>query len=101
MTQVAFILLIFLMPVLNIFRYDTDTHELIMFGRVWGLGLEQGFAADHSVTGAFHIAFRFILKAVLPWILFLSLFPLLGFLTGRFFCGWLCPEGALFEFAAS
>src|SRR6266511_6395814 len=83
LTQVLFILFIYLMPVLNIFRYDVDTHELIMFGGIWGLGLEQGFMTDHSVAGAFHIAVRFFLKAILPWLLALSVFPLLGFLTGR------------------
>jgi ferredoxin-type protein NapH len=96
-TQVSFILLIFLMPVLNIFRFDTATQEFFLFGKVWSLGLQQGFTADQSASGALHIALQFFLKAILPWLVFLSLFPLLGYLTGRFFCGWLCPEGALFE----
>ncbi|TAN41305.1 MAG: 4Fe-4S binding protein [Nitrospirae bacterium] len=96
-TQVSFILLIFLMPALDIFRYDTAARELIVFGHVWSLGLDQALYADHSLRGASHIAVRFFLKAILPWIVFLSIFPLLGFLTGRLFCGWLCPEGALFE----
>ncbi|HUJ19402.1 MAG TPA: 4Fe-4S binding protein [Nitrospirota bacterium] len=96
-TQVSFILFIFLIPVLNIFRYDTDLRELIVFGHVWSLGLKQGFYADPSAIGALQVALQFFLKAILPWLLFLALFPLLGYLTGRFFCGWLCPEGALFE----
>ena len=99
MTQIAFILLIFFIPVLNIFRYDTATQELIIFGHVWSLGLKQGFYADHSLSGATHVAVHFFLKAILPWVLLLSLFPLLGYFTGRFFCGWFCPEGALFEWA--
>ncbi len=87
------------MPVFNIFRYDTATKEFFLFGHVWGLGLPQGFAADQSALASLHIAGRFFLKAILPWLLFLAIFPLLGFVSGRFFCGWLCPEGALFELA--
>lgn len=98
-TQLAFILLILLMPVLDIFRYDSASRELIVFGHVWGLGLKQGFYADHTLSGAGHVALHFFLKAILPWVLVLSVFPLLGLLGGRFFCGWFCPEGALFEWA--
>ncbi len=96
-TQLSFILLIFLIPVLDIFRYDSDLKELIIFGHVWSLGLKQGFYADSTALGALHVALQFFLRAILPWLLFLALFPLLGYFTGRFFCGWLCPEGALFE----
>jgi polyferredoxin len=97
MTQVLFIAVVFLVPVLDIFRYDTDTHELIAFNTAWTLGLAPDFYADQSASNAFHIAAQFFLKAILPWLLFLALFPFLGCVTGRFFCGWLCPEGALFE----
>ena len=96
-SQISFILLIFLVPVLDIFRFDTATRELIVFGRAWSLGLDEGFYTDHTRLGALHVAIQFFLKAILPWLFFLALFPLLGYLTGRFFCGWLCPEGALFE----
>ena len=98
-TQVLFLLLVFLIPVLDILRYDTATKELFLFGKVWGLGLKQGFAADQSAAGALHVMIQFFLKAILPWLVFLAIFPLLGYFTGRFFCGWLCPEGTLFELA--
>jgi ferredoxin-type protein NapH len=97
--QIAFILIIALIPVFDILRYDTATKEFFLFGKVWGLGLKEGFAAEHGMAGASHVAVQFFLKAVLPWVVFLAIFPLLGWLTGRFFCGWLCPEGTLFELA--
>lgn len=97
-TQILFILLIFLMPVLDMLRYDSTTKELIVLGQVWSLGLKQGFYADRSIAGATHVALHFVLRAILPWVVLLSLFPLLGYFTGRFFCGWLCPEGAMFEY---
>ncbi len=98
-TQVSFILFVFLVPVFDIFRYDTATREFFLFGNAWSLGLKAGFTADQTALGALHIAARFFLKAILPWLVFLAIFPLLGFVSGRLFCGWLCPEGALFELA--
>ena len=98
-TQLGFILFVFLMPVFDILRYDTTAKELYLFGEVWSLGLKDGILLDRSIGGATHVAVQFFLKAILPWVIVLSIFPVLGLLLGRFFCGWLCPEGALFELA--
>lgn len=97
LTQAGFIVFFLLMPVFDLLRYDTTTHELFLFGSVWSLGLRGDVLQDHSAIGAGRVAFQFFLKAILPWLTALAVFPLLGFLLGRSFCGWLCPEGALFE----
>lgn len=97
LSQLMFIGFLFLMPVLNILRIDTETHELILFGISWSFGIPPEYYADRSAFGALRIAGQFLLKGILPWVVFLGIFPLLGWLTGRLFCGWACPEGALFE----
>lgn len=96
-SQVAFILLVFLLPVLDILRIDTDTHELILFGTSWSFGIEPVQFGEKTASSAFQIALQILLKGILPWLLVLAIFPLLGFFTSRLFCGWACPEGALFE----
>ncbi|MEN8264407.1 MAG: 4Fe-4S binding protein [Nitrospirota bacterium] len=96
-SQILFILLIVFAPALDIFRFDVDTRSLIVFGNEWDLGLKEGFYSNHSFEDASHIAWQFFLKAILPWLGMLAVFPILGVITGRFFCGWFCPEGALFE----
>lgn len=96
-TQILFVLLIIFAPVLDIFRFDSDTRSLIVFGMEWSLGLQEGFYTQHSLEGASHVAWKFFTHVLLPWIAVLAVFPLLGALTGRFFCGWFCPDGAIFE----
>ena len=96
-SQVGFILLVFLLPVLDILRIDTETHELILFGTSWSFGIQPEYYADRTPLGALRIAGQFFLKGILPWVVFLAIFPLLGWFTGRLFCGRACPEGALFE----
>lgn len=98
LTQIAFVALLFAAPALDILRYDSYSQELIVVGQTWSLGLREGFYADHTASGAAHVAVNFFLKAVLPWVVALSIFPLLGSMLGRSFCGWFCPEGAMFEF---
>lgn len=99
LTQIAFTLFILLAPAFDIFRYDSATKELFLFGKVWTLGITREIVMEQSLKTATDVAAIFFLKAILPWLAVLAFFPLMGFLFGRFFCGWLCPEGALFEFA--
>lgn len=98
-SQLFFIGLLLLLPVFDILRYDVASKTLYLFGMVWELGLGDEFYRNPSDFGGGYVAIRFFLKAILPWIAVLSVFPLLGVFLGRAFCGWACPEGALFEFA--
>ncbi|KWT91862.1 4Fe-4S binding protein [Candidatus Magnetominusculus xianensis] len=97
LSQLLFTLFFFSMPIFDILRYDVNTRDLYLFGNVWTLDIDGAIGMEHGMAG--HVAWHILLKALLPWVLVLSIFPLMGLFTGRLFCGWLCPEGALFELA--
>jgi polyferredoxin len=99
LTQLGFVALLLLAPAFDIFRYDVAGKDLYVLGHVWSLGLGPEFYDSPGAVGGGRVALMFLLHAVLPWVAALAVFPLLGFLLGRAFCGWACPEGALFEFA--
>jgi len=97
-SQVLFLAFFLTMPVFNILRYDSDSRQLYILGKVWSLGLADALGKG-TLHGSGEVALIIILKAIIPWLLVLAFFPVMGAILGRFFCGWLCPEGFLFEFA--
>lgn len=100
LAQAGFVAFFLLLPVFDLLRYDVAERTLYLLGQPWSLGLaEEFYSIAPSLWGSAHITMAFFLHAVLPRLVVLSVFPLLGFLLGRTFCGWLCPEGAFFEYA--
>lgn len=90
------VMLIFalLIPVFDILRFDTSAKELYLFGQVWSFAPHGDF-----LSGAGGNPANFLFKGVFPLIaVFLSL-PVLGSVLGRFFCGWFCPVGTIYEAA--
>lgn len=98
-SQIAFFAFFLLIPYLNILRYDSYGHQLFLFGMPWHLSISLKTISSNPNVSSLIIAREFFLKAILPWLGVLAFFPVMGLFFGRFFCGWLCPEGLLFEFA--
>lgn len=92
LTQATLLLIVLLIPVFDILRYDLLTSRLYIFGQVWSFAPEGEF-----MSGAGGNPADFLFKGVFPlFLVFLSL-PVWGAVLGRLFCGWFCPVGATFE----
>lgn len=91
-TQGSVLIAALLIPVFDIIRFDIVARELYLFGQVWSFAPQWDF-----MSGAVGNPANFLFKGVFPLIaIFLSL-PVLGAVLGRFFCGWFCPVGTIYE----
>lgn len=91
-TQGVVLVFALLMPVFDILRFDISARELYLFGQAWSFAPQGDF-----LSGAGGNPTNFLFKGIFPLIaIFLSL-PVLGAVLGRFFCGWLCPVGTIYE----
>jgi polyferredoxin len=91
-TQIITLVILCIIPIFDIFRFDVNNSELYLFRQLWSFAPKGDY-----VSGAGGNAVNFVFKAVLPaWFLLLSV-PLWGALIGRLACGWFCPMGAMLE----
>ncbi len=88
--QGVFLALTFLIPVMDILRFDILTKELYLFGQVWSFAHESSTSSNPM---------DFLTKGVFPLFLSFISLPISGIILGRLFCGWFCPTGAILESA--
>lgn len=79
-TQILSLLLIFIVPVFDLFRFDIKVGEFIILGNHYTLDTYSGICLS------------------LGFIVILSLLIALSYSKGRVFCGWSCPYGSTIEF---
>jgi polyferredoxin len=77
LTQSLFLLLYFLFPLLNIFYIDIEKTSFVLLGKTIGI--------NNSII--FLLAFIILLLSVIT----------MSILSGRSFCGWICPQNFLSE----
>jgi polyferredoxin len=92
--RTAFFLLFILAPPLDLFRFDLNENQLILFGHPWILGIDAYQAGK-------------IDDMELIWSVVLHIFLPIGFVVGaglyvswrwgRIYCGWLCPHFSVVE----
>ncbi len=91
-TQILSFVLLFAIPIFDIFRFDVNNLELYLFRQLWSFAPRGDY-----ISGAGGDAVSFVFKAVLPaWFLLLTV-PLWGLVLGRLACGWACPMGMMLE----
>ena len=92
--QIGFFALFLCAPALNLLRFDVTEVQLWVLGQRWSLGLEafqQGFISPGEM------AWRLVLRVLLPAVLIVGGFLAVAWRYGRLYCGWLCPHFSLVE----
>lgn len=92
--QAGFFLLFVLAPALNLLRFDLYDAQLWFIGMRWSLGIDALANAEINPTQA---GISIVLRALLPAIVFITVFLGIAYRYGRLYCGWLCPHFSAVE----
>lgn len=92
--QVGFFLLFVSAPALDLLRFDVTEVQLWVLGQRWSLGLD---AFRQGLIGPGDMAWRLLLRVLLPAVLVVGGFLAVAWRYGRLYCGWLCPHFSLVE----
>ncbi len=92
--KAAFFALFVLAPPLDLFRFDLEKNNLILFGMDWTLGFPE---YHHGLISLGELIWNLFWKAFLP-VLGVGLTLLfVAWRWGRLYCGWLCPHFSVVE----
>lgn len=94
LSKIAFFVLFILAPPLDIFRFDLEKNNLILFGQDWTLGFPEYHAGLITLD---ELTWNLLWKAFLPVLGTGALLLFVAWRWGRLYCGWLCPHFSVVE----
>ncbi len=89
-----FFLLFLLAPVLNIFRFDLEITQFILFNQALSFDMTAEWIRN---SDAIDTGLRVLTRFVLPLILIVASGIFIFYKWGRLYCGWLCPHFSVVE----
>ena len=92
--KIAFFTLFVVAPPLDIFRFDLEKNNLILFGQDWTLGFPE---YHQGLISLGHLMWNLLWKAFLPVLGVGALLIYTAWRWGRLYCGWLCPHFSVVE----
>jgi len=92
--KIAFFMLFVVAPPLDIFRFDLEKNNLILFGMDWTLGFPEYHLGLISLG---ELMWNLLWKAFLPVLGVGALLIYTAWRWGRLYCGWLCPHFSVVE----
>jgi len=92
--KTAFFALFVLAPPLDLFRFDLEKNNLILFGMDWTLGFPE---YHQGLISLGELTWNLLWKAFLPVLGAGALLLTVAWRWGRLYCGWLCPHFSVVE----
>lgn len=89
-----FFLLFIFAPIYDIFRFDLNLNNFIVFGHSWVLGIDN-FRNEN--LDSYQIFFNMAVYFLLPLFAVIISFIFISWKWGRIYCAWLCPHFSIVE----